>query len=76
MPRKHDCHKYDVAFSVLTSNEFEIILQIMEVPILVEEGTPQEKKNIQLNVGGGGGGGGGSDGGGGGSGNGGGGDCC
>jgi uncharacterized membrane protein YgcG len=72
MPRKHDCHKYDVAFSVLTSNEFEIILQIMEVPILVEEGTPQEKKNIQLNDGGGGGSGGSGGGGGGGSG----GDCC
>ncbi|XP_062167572.1 ras-related protein RABC2a-like [Alnus glutinosa] len=52
-----------------------LALKIMEVPILVEEGTPQEKKNIQLNAGGGGGGGS-SDGGGGGSGSGGGGDCC
>ena len=79
--RKYDCQSCDVAFSVLTSDEF-IYLQIMEVPSLVEEGTPEKKKGEKLineedkapHGGGGGdsGGGGGSSGGGGSGGGG----CC
>jgi hypothetical protein len=56
MTRKYDCHKYDVAFSILTSNEFEMILQIMEVPGLEEveeeeeeeeEESPGEMRHLQ-----------------------------
>jgi Ras-related protein Rab-18 len=33
-------------FSILTSKEFEIILQIMEIPSLLEEGSTVVKRNI------------------------------
>lgn len=62
--RKYDFPKYDLAFSVLNSNE--CILQILEVPSLVEEGSPEKKNGEKLeedkapHVGGGGGSGGGS----------------
>jgi len=44
---------FDIAFSVLTSNELAIILQIMEVLSLEEEEeeeSPEERNGIGLNM--------------------------